>query len=260
MPQESSPTLHEVQRSFARALLGGDEAVLLNWIGSDGIAPALRLGVYRNNVHASLSQALGEMFPVVRRLVGEGFFSFAASEFISAMPPTSPCVADFGDMFADFLAGFEPCRDHAYLPDVARFERFLHDAARLGDLPFVAADGLDDLTAEDAARLVFQFQPTLRWIKSDWPLAAIWQANQEDGDGTVEPGAGGSNLEIRRRDGVVEFRQLPPSKFIFRTALSQGATLASAIDQAMNLDPAFDAVGAFVDLFADRMVTAFNLE
>jgi hypothetical protein len=117
------PTLPELQTAFRVALLEGDKhasALMEAEIESGDLSASERLAVYRNNVFAALSDALRETFPVVCRLVDERFFAYAAHEFIAAHPPSRPALFEYGGAFPDFLAGFPPCRELAYLPDVAR--------------------------------------------------------------------------------------------------------------------------------------------
>ncbi|MFL6662204.1 MAG: DNA-binding domain-containing protein, partial [Rhizobacter sp.] len=79
-------SLPETQSLLIDALLhGGAErmgraAALLRPSGD--IAPARRLQVYRNNLLASLGDALDAVFPVVERLVGGACFASLARAFI----------------------------------------------------------------------------------------------------------------------------------------------------------------------------------
>jgi len=74
-------SLAELQSAFGRAVLAGDFSGLASYVRDDGISAAGRIGVYRNNVATSLTLLLAERFPVVERLVGDGYFSFAAERF-----------------------------------------------------------------------------------------------------------------------------------------------------------------------------------
>ena len=69
------------------------------------------------------------MYPTVEQLVGAPFFRYAAHEFILAHPSKSGNLHDFGEDLPGFLAGFEPARALAYLPDCARLEWAWHRAS-----------------------------------------------------------------------------------------------------------------------------------
>ena len=85
------------QQDFYQAL-GSPEGPLPTglhtWNGSD---PGRRFAVYRNNVLASLIDALADSFPVVQALVGEPFFRAMAQIYVRECPPESPILAEYGD-------------------------------------------------------------------------------------------------------------------------------------------------------------------
>ncbi|MEZ5722575.1 MAG: DNA-binding domain-containing protein [Paracoccaceae bacterium] len=68
-------------------------------VDAAGRAAGKRFDVYRNNVVVSLSEALATGFPVVRKLVGEAFFSAMAGVFVRAHPPRSPVLTMYGEGF-----------------------------------------------------------------------------------------------------------------------------------------------------------------
>ena len=77
--------LHELQRDFARSVLHGGIAVG-NRIRPNGLTAAQRLAVYRNNTFMGLTEALKDGYPVVHRLVGDGFFNGLASAYVARHP------------------------------------------------------------------------------------------------------------------------------------------------------------------------------
>lgn len=75
---------------------------------------ARRFRVYRNNVHGALIGALGDAYPVVRRLVGEDFFAAMAREFFLSETVRRPSLALYGAGFADFIDRFEPASGRCF--------------------------------------------------------------------------------------------------------------------------------------------------
>jgi len=253
------PALREVQETFRVALLGGGDAVALGLIAGDDAARAARFGVYRNNVAVSLADVLAATFPAVRRLVGEGFFAYAGSQFIAAHPPRRACLAEYGADFAGFLASFPPCRDLSYLPDVARLEWLVNAAAAAADAPRAAPQDLAAVTAEDAPRIVFALDPALGYLESPFPIERIWRENRECGGGTVSLDEGGVRLEIGRGGAGIFVRALGAGAFAFRAALATGLDLEDAVARALSAAPGFDPAGALADLFRDGAVSAVVL-
>jgi len=254
------PALREVQAAFRHAVLDGDDGALAALVAEDGIAAPERLAVHRNNVRISLADVLRAAFPAVCRLVDERFFAYAAHAFVAAQPPRGACLADYGAGFADFLAEFPPCREIAYLADVARFEWLMQRAAHAADSTPLAPAALTGVAAKDTPRLVLRLDPALGYLASPFPIDRIWRANRPDatGDAAVALGGGGVHLEIGRRGADVVFRALDAATFALRRAMSGGAPLAAATVAALAANPAFDLAAAIADLFRDGAVVALT--
>ena len=94
-------TLRELQHDFITALFDERNERAYAGICNGRFNGARLLQVYRNNIFISLTAALAAVYPVVQRLVGEGFFKYAADAFIRAHPPASGNLHDFGAGLAD---------------------------------------------------------------------------------------------------------------------------------------------------------------
>jgi hypothetical protein len=248
-------TLLELQMQLYRAVLGGGTAELAGRIHGDGLAPEARLRIYRNHAFATLGAVLEGAFPVVCRLVDKCFFAYAAHEYIREHPPHSRCLVEYGAEFADFLAGFEPCKDLPYLADVARFEWALNEAATVRDAPALTTEALAAVPLEKASSLTMSLQPSVGYFASVWPIDAIWQANQQKEVPMLDLGSGGvAHVEIRRADEAAAWQRLDPATFAFRAALADGLALAAAAGAAVAKDAAFELAAALDHIFADGLV------
>ena len=82
-----------MQQQFSQALFSTNELEqedLLNDIKGHSLAERTqRLNVYRNNVFVSLMEALGEIFPVCKQVVGDAFFNAMARQYVDRHPPRS---------------------------------------------------------------------------------------------------------------------------------------------------------------------------
>ena len=256
--------LRDLQTAFRRTLLEGNDGAcyaLEAEITVSDISARERLAVYRNNVFASLTDALRETFPVICRLVDERFFSYAAHEFIASHPPQRPSLTEYGGAFPDFLGNFPPCRELAYLADVARLEWLMNVAAHAAETDPVSPDALASIGADDAVRLVLTLRDSYGYVSSPWPVDRIWRANRP-GSGDEAPvnlASGGAHLEVSRQGEDVVFRTLDGATFAFRQALAESAPLGEAISRAIALEPEFAAGNALAALFAESAVTAVTL-
>jgi hypothetical protein len=250
--------LRELQAAIGTAMLGGDAGAAAREIEPDGLAPEARLEIYRHHILTTLTSALEATFPVICRLVDRRFFAYAADTYIRAHPPTGPCLFEYGDSFPDFLAAFPPCRDLAYLPDVARLEWALSAALHAPDVDAVDPASLADVAAEDMPRLTFAVDRSVSFLASPWPVERIWRANQDGAAGDpVDLASGGVRLEVRRAGDVATVRSLAAVDYALRTALARGNTLEDAAAAALGVDPHFDLTAALHAMLDERIFTSF---
>jgi hypothetical protein len=253
-------TLRELQADLRGALLGGPAGPAAAVLLEEGLAAEARLAIYRHHVFATLTEVLKATYPVVCRLVDERFFAYAADQYIRHHPPTGPCLFEYGEGVADFLATFPPCRHLAYLPDVARLEWAMNVAEHAADVVSLDGRALQSLEPADIPHVRVTFDPSLTLLESPWPIDRIWRANQPDaGDARVDLAVGGARLEVRRAGHEVGFRSLIPAEWALRSALAAGRTLETAATLALAREPSFDLAGALHALFADGVLTAFTL-
>jgi hypothetical protein len=249
--------LHELQCAIGRGILGHDQGSVVEAILGDGLDPVARLQIYANHYRSSLTDALKAIYRVVCRLVDERFFAFAADRYIDSTPPKNPCLFEFGESFADFLAGFPPCRTLPYLPDVARLEWAINAALHAPAEAPLAAEAFAGVAPADYPRLVFRLQPSLRLIASAWPIDLIWRANQPGVEDSVDLDQGGCRLEIRQLGEEVVFRRLEPAEFDLRDRLAGGRPLEAALASVLKADPMFDPAMALRRLIGEGLVAGY---
>lgn len=256
------PTLLETQRAFAASVFDPRAA----WpdggaLRSDGIAPQTRMDVYRNNVFHSLTEALGALYPAVKRLVGDGFFGYTANAYLRANPPKRGTLVDFGWDFPEFLARFEPAASLAYLPDVARVELAWHRAYHAADAePLLAAD-FQEIREDRLPLARLALHPSCRFVESPFPVGRIWEANMAGNDDseTIDLADGPARLLVIRPFVDVEVRTLGAGVYALLRALETGEPLGEACARGLAADPAFDVLAALFGLIAGATFTAIEI-
>ncbi len=213
------------------------------------------LAVYRNNIRSSLSGVLGDKFPVIKQLVGEEFFKFLAHEYYHAFPPQSPLVTAYGDKLADFLETFAPVAAYPYLPDMARLERLWLEAYHAADDTPLKPNEIIAAAGENIADLTFEFHPSLRLFKSDYPVATLLQRHQASEADFKDLPDGAEMIMLARPYNDVSIRVLTHARYSALEALYQGQTLEIAIDRAVGIEAAFDPQRFFQDLFQFEIIT-----
>jgi hypothetical protein len=238
--------LRDLQGAMAASVLQSADAPLAPFVRADGIAVDGRLQVYRNNTFSSLTAALKDSFPVVCQLVDERFFGYASQEYIRAHPPHAPRLAEYGGDFTEFLAGFEPVRHLAYLPDMARLEWTVNAAYHAADAPTLDPARIAAVPQDRYPLLTFGADPSVRLFASEFPVDRIWQAHQPGGDldTKIDLTSGGCRLLIDRHDQDIRFLTLDAAGFALAEALCAGNALQEAYEKAAAIDGAFDLIAA----------------
>jgi len=236
----ASPTLENYQRLFSDNLLNSqlsyDEskeflAHLQPMFGETGREKEAedRFSIYRNNVTLSLSEAIADTFPVVKRLIGDDCFKAAAVAFIRAHPPSQPSLLFYGDGFIDFIKTWPACSELEYLSDVAQLEWNYIRAFHAADRSLMDNGVLQQIAPELLGDGVFSIHPSVHLMRSEWPVDSIWEENLKPEVATLDlhilsPG----NLLIYRQEGQVQVVNLSVECFNFLTALTESNCITDA--------------------------------
>ena len=258
------------QQDFYQAL-GSPEGVLPTglhtWNGSD---PGRRFAVYRNNVLASLIDALADSFPVVQALVGEPFFRAMAQIYVRECPPESPILAEYGDRLPLFIRQFAPAAAVPYLADVAQLEWLRIQAFHSADGTRVATTTLATVWAdvEHLPDRRLTLHPSLQLIRSPYAVVSIWAAHQGDGELTT-PHQIQQQLASLRLDSpqqalllrtglTVDLIPVDAGTHAFITGLQRGLTLGEAMAQASQQHAGFEVTPGLTLLIQQGAVMAFS--
>jgi hypothetical protein len=239
--------LRDLQTEFAAALFD-ERPEMAARVHAGRFPAAQHLQVYRNNVVESLTGALRAVYPVVEKLVGDGFFRYAVHEYLRTHRPRSGNLHDFGNAFASFLAGFAPAAQLPYLPDMARLEWAWHQAFHAADAPEFDFARLSAVPAERHETLRFVPHPSAYLLASDFPIVRIFEINQESygGDTSVDLAEGGVRVLVIRRGLTVYVEPLGAGEAELLTALAGQQPLGAAVEAALAAQPDFDLSGTLV--------------
>ncbi|MRU16435.1 DUF2063 domain-containing protein [Roseovarius sp. A21] len=225
--------------------------------GQDRPAGA-RFSVYRNNVAVSLTEALEVSFPAVVKLIGPENFKRVAGLFLRQHPPTSPMIMYYGANFSDFLEKFEPLQHLGYLADVARLEQALRESYHAADSTPVAPAALSGLSDEKLSASRIILAPTLRVVRSSWPVHAIWSYTLEDG--APKPHDVAQDVLVTRPAYDPTCHVLSSGGGAFVSALMSGATMEDAFEIAVKDAPDLDLAGLLTLLLDTSSITEVQAE
>ncbi|MFN7222476.1 MAG: DUF2063 domain-containing protein [Paracoccaceae bacterium] len=200
---------------------------------------ARRFAVYRNNVAVSLSEALAQRFPVIRRLVGHDFFAAMARVYAEAHRPASPVLLEWGETFPAFLASFPPLADYHYMADVARIEVARGQAFHAAD---AVSAGPDSFLGANPSSLHLVLHPSVHVLRLRHPGVTIWARNQP-GEAPQAMTLAGAEIALILRDRAfnVPVAAISEGDAVMIDHIRLGASLTTAAELALWSDPDHDA-------------------
>ena len=249
--------LADVQAEIRQALVVGTTGALPWLVG--GHDPQKRLAIHRRQYATSLVTALLDRFPATVWLVGSGFVTEAAQQFVRQHPPARPCITEYGEDFPAFLERHPNATEIPYLREFAELEWHLSRLSLAVDVPSLRPA---DMSAYDAARLMearLAFEPGIHYVHADWAideLMSLYLADSAPARFVLQPGE--IWLELRGVRGELRMTRLAHADFVFRAALATGDSLGDAAVSALDTDAAFDPGRALLTLLDEGVVATID--
>lgn len=255
--------LRDTQTVVAASLLAGGDAAASR-IRAGKLSARRRLDIYRHNVYSNLRGTLKDIYPVVLAIVGDAFFHQAADLFVQTTPSRSGDLNQFGGEWPAFLGVYPHARELPYLPDVARLEWAWHEAFHAGEAPALDLVRLAAVAPEKHSSLRFNLHPSVRLIKSTFPILRIWEVNQPGYEGEIEVNwdVPAETLLMRRDAGdgaSVVIERTGAAEYAFLNALEQSLTLEAAAEEALAIDPGFELQRCLIGAFQSGVISDLRI-
>ncbi len=201
--------LKELQESFQRAVVDGDDAVLAELVDSSKENRTVLLGVYRHAYGARLIDFLRNDYEKLHALLGDDQFDDLGRAYIRAHPSTTPNARWYGARLPHFLKNTAPWRDAPALADLAVLEQALNDVFDAGEAEILTLEDLAQIASEDWPALTFTPHPAVRRLDLATNAADIWRALNEDRT-PPDPCAVAETAQfiVARADTMATFRPL----------------------------------------------------
>jgi putative DNA-binding protein len=246
----------DLQAEIAGAMLTAGDLAHAPIVG--GADPMRRFAIHSRHYAASVARVIVERFAATVWLVGSAAIVRAAANFIREHPPTGPCMAEYGEAFPAFL---EAHGDGALPPYVKQFATMDWHLGRVAigcDRP-----ALTDLSRCDPAQIadaIVMLQDPLVYLHIDWSLDELMSfylsGDAPDSYALRQESVG---VEVRGSRGGLSMQRLAWGEFLFRSALSHGATLADAATAAADADATFSPTEAVPRLLGEGLVTGIRI-
>lgn len=213
---------------FAAMLRGGAALTVAGFTGGD----LTGLPVYRNSVVRAAINVLGDNYPAVRAMSGDGNFAALAKAYWTAHPPRDGVMARYGSGLADFMTTHAPPGMPSILPDIARLDRAWTEAHLAADAGVLSHGDLAGADPERLAALSLRLHPSVRLMLPRRAVHASWAAARFEGRMVPAGPDNGETVLVWRPGHEVHHRVLDPLEAALLHQLAAGVTLALAAERA----------------------------
>ncbi len=218
-----------------------------------------RLAIYANAYHTRLIECLGDVFPMLKRTLGEEAFDGFAFGYLQEYPSRSYTLNDLGEHFAQYLEETRPTDEELAEPDEADddpvdlgddWPGFLIDLARLecAIAEIFDGEGVEGRTSLQGDQLLgipreqlpdvqLQTVPCLQLLATRFPVNDYYTAIRRaaDEEPVALPAAAESFVALTRRDYIVRRYNLTRTEFELMRSIQAGEPVGRAIERAADV-------------------------
>ncbi len=221
----------------------------------------IRMNIYRNNVLHSLSCALGDLYPVVKRLIGDQCFNAAAISYLRKHPPEHAALVFYGESFIDFISAYPACQHLGYLADTAKLEWLCHVARNAADAEYLDISRLADIPSEKLGMLRLAPHPSVQLLESRWPIDDIQMENLNEETGIINLDESTDRHLLIWRDALnIKVIALEMRCYHLLQGLTKGQSIETSWQQVSDQGSADDLTGMLGYLLGLHLFIDFNIQ
>src|SRR5262245_539368 len=173
-------SLKEIQETFQRGILAGDDSILTEVNDSDKEQRTVLFGVYRNAYVARLAEIIADDYEQLHAYLGDQMFATLVKAYIDANPSDRRSARWFGRHLPTFVRESKTFAKHLEAAELAELEQALADAFDATDAAPLKIEDLASLAPEAWPQLTFQPHPTAIRLNFRTNAAEIWSALKDE--------------------------------------------------------------------------------
>jgi hypothetical protein len=173
-------SLRELQESFQRGILAGDDSILAEVNDSGKEERKVLFGVYRNAYVSRLAEILADDYQQLHSYLGDQAFAKLVKAYIDANPSDQRSARWFGRHLPDFASERGNYAKHPEVAEIAALEKALADAFDGPDAAPLKIEALAALAPEAWPQLELQPHPTAIRLTFRTNAAEIWSALKDE--------------------------------------------------------------------------------
>jgi hypothetical protein len=219
--------LHDIQFAFMRDIYSGEKNS--HQYLSDDKDFAQRLSIYSNNALLGLTDTLENIYPVIKKIVGDKFFTMMSRDFIKTHHQNSGNRNKFGRELSVFLENYAPSVSLLYLPDIAALEWSYFQSAIAEDAQALSFESLSQNIASNPD-YILSVHDSVHILEQKYNALEIWQAHQHDPIEALELKSDVHTLLVwRDTENTILMRKISPALKALIKQCQENKTFAEAI-------------------------------
>jgi hypothetical protein len=225
------PALHNIQAAFMHDVYTGEHTSTVYLNKSKSSSPE-RLNIYYNNTLLGLTDILAGAYPILQKIVGEGFFRTIGYHYIEIHPQSTGNRHTFGAELGAFLSSYQPAAPWPYLSDIATIEWAYFQAAIADNALAIDFNSLTNLIS-DQPDFVLSLHPGVHFVDLCFNSLEIWQEHQKNEIETIILCENAQTVLIwRDQEDVVLLKKISASLKKLLASCREGKSFAEAMFQA----------------------------
>ena len=214
-----------------------------------------RVEIYSGMYLHRLVDAVAEDVPHTSQVIGHDAFVELVRAYLHEHPSRSPDIMQAGRHFGAWLRTYQGIR--ADLPDLALLERARSEVRTALDAPVAKAEELQSLDPEALPGARFLFSPSLRVLRLQHDVRALWDVLEADAGEVPDPVPVPTTVAVWRQELKVFHTGLSEPEARALMVAREGGTLEEICGAfAGEPEPAHAAFKTVLSWFADHWVAA----
>jgi hypothetical protein len=229
-------SLAELQSSFQRALMDGDDAVLADIADGAREPREVMLGVYRHAYISRLVEFVTNDYEALHTYLGDETFDEMAEAYARATPSATRNARYFAIHLPEYLAATPPYRKHPQIADLARIEKALGDAFDAPDAPALSLADLSAFAIDDWPRLALTPRPSAQRLDLATNAFEIWRAIKDEADPPAPETSAAPNRLLVWRESMPKIRALSPEEAMMWDEAAKGVRFGVLCEMVATFD------------------------
>lgn len=211
------------------------------WIKEEPpISKSERVDIYAEAYFSRIYESMKDDFRATARVLGETSFQKLVADYLKEYPSKTSNIGEVGRSFSKFVSGYQDLFEAPFLAPLVELEWLAIESFYANNSGHLDPSRLAALSQEDWSEVSFKLAPSLRLLKTNWPLDQMW--NIRDGESEVDSlslefSSESQQFILIRDGGSVSFEKITAPEYSILQRLQSKVSLVAALEEVASLSP-----------------------